>query len=128
MEYKDYMKMAEDMLEYAYAPYSNVRVGCVLLAEDGRYYTGVNVENASFGATICAERTAVTKAVSEGNTKFKTIFVTSNLEKTITPCGICRQFILEFAPNIEFVLGTSEKFKSYSVDEMLPNAFSKDDM
>lgn len=84
----------------AYAPYSNFRVGAALLTTDGLYFKGCNVENASYGAGICAERTAFVKAVSEGHKSFKAIAVVTDKEAMCSPCGICRQFMREFAPKL----------------------------
>ncbi|WVQ71152.1 cytidine deaminase [Cryptococcus sp. DSM 104548] len=94
----------------AYAPYSKFRVGAALLGSDGQVYGGCNVENASYGAGICAERTAITKAVSEGQKKFLAVAVTSDIPSpAISPCGICRQFLREFLePHVPiyFISGT----------------------
>lgn len=84
----------------AYAPYSNFRVGAVLLTPEGKYIKGANIENASYGAGVCAERTALVKAVSEGEKQFKAIAVATDKDTVCSPCGICRQFIREFAPKI----------------------------
>ncbi|KAF9224219.1 cytidine deaminase [Gyrodon lividus] len=90
------IKAAIQAKEHAYVPYSKFRVGAALLCEDGTVIKGTNVENASYGAGICAERTAIVKAVSEGNKEFSAIAVTSDVPSPISPCGICRQFIREF--------------------------------
>ncbi|THH19138.1 hypothetical protein EW146_g1975 [Bondarzewia mesenterica] len=87
---------AEDPKQGAYSPYSKFRVGAALLAADGRIIKGANIENASYGATICAERTALVKAVSEGTRTFSALAVTTDVAVAISPCGICRQFIREF--------------------------------
>ncbi len=87
--------------EHAYAPYSHYPVGAALLAEDGTIYTGCNIENATYGATLCAERTAIAKAVSEGARHFRAIAIAT--EDGGTPCGICRQVLYEFAPDIQIV-------------------------
>lgn len=108
----------------AYAPYSGFRVGAALLAESGKIYTGVNVENSSYGATICAERTAFVKAVSEGEQKFKAIAIVSG-EGKAWPCGICRQFMLEFAEDdFRIITGDSEEsLEIKTMKELLPEAF-----
>ena len=85
----------------AYAPYSKFKVGAALLAEDGRVFTGCNVENASYGLTNCAERTAVFKAVSEGATRFKAIAIAGGVGDVAMPCGACRQVLAEFSPEME---------------------------
>lgn len=113
----------------AYAPYSNFRVGAVLLTEDGKYITGCNVENASYGAGICAERTALVKAVSEGYKKFKAIAVVTDKEEVCSPCGICRQFIREFGPNLPVYMFTAlGKYKVMTLDELLPLSFGPEDL
>eukprot|EP00124_Ichthyophonus_hoferi_P005769 Ihof_evm3s947 gene=Ihof_evmTU3s947 len=86
---------AIDAKKGAYVPYSKFRVGACLLAEDGTFIQGANIENASYGLTICAERTALVKAASEGKRKFRALAVSSDLKDIITPCGACRQFIVE---------------------------------
>jgi cytidine deaminase len=111
---------------FAYAPYSRFRVGAALLDDEGRLFTGCNVENATYGATCCAERTAVNKAVSEGSRRFIRIAVVSDEDKPCLPCGICRQVLLEFAePGFELLAGTpSGRYETYRMDELLPNAFT----
>ena len=125
------VKAAIDATKYAYVPYSNFKVGAAILAENGKIYTGCNIENASYSPTNCAERTAIFKAVSEGITKFKKIAVVGgpngNLENYCPPCGVCRQVISEFADkDFELILGTSEN--TYAVynffQEVLPLSFT----
>lgn len=108
----------------SFSPYSKVRVGAAILTENNRIFTGCNIENASFGATICAERTAIFKAISEGEKEFKEIAITSNLNDFIYPCGICRQVLSEFAPNIKVILrNNNNEIIEKSMEELLPNAF-----
>ena len=125
------VKAAIEATKYAYVPYSNFKVGAAILAENGKIYSGCNIENASYSPTNCAERTAIFKAVSEGVTKFKKIAVVGgpngNLENYCPPCGVCRQVISEFADeNFELILGTSEN--TYAVynffQEVLPLSFT----
>lgn len=105
----------------AYAPYSNLKVGAALLTKSGKIYTGCNVENKSFGATICAERSAVSKAISEGETDFSVIAITSSANGIIAPCGICRQVLNEFSPDMIIVLSDAEGiFKMFTAAELLP--------
>ena len=125
------VKAAIDATKYAYVPYSNFKVGAAILAENGKIYTGCNIENASYSPTNCAERTAIFKAVSEGVTKFKKIAVVGgpngNLENYCPPCGVCRQVISEFADeNFELILGTSENtYAVYNFFEgVLPLSFT----
>ena len=97
------MDEAKGVLHNAYSPYSGIKVGAALLTSSGKIYTGVNVENASFGATICAERVAVSKGVTDGESNFKAIAIASNTEG-IVPCGICRQVLAEFNKDIKLIL------------------------
>ncbi|TPX32145.1 cytidine deaminase [Synchytrium microbalum] len=117
--------MARHAKENSYSPYSKFRVGAALLLKSGKIYMGCNVENVSFGASICAERTAVVKAVSEGHRDFIAIAVASDLEDYITPCGICRQFICEFGKNIIIQLTKlNGQYKTKSIDDLLPGGFT----
>lgn len=118
-------------MKNAYAPYSHCYVGTALLCEDGTVYTGCNVENASFGATNCAERTAVFKAVSEGKRKFTAIAVVGGKDGIVTemfpPCGVCRQVLSEFAvKDMRVILFDGEKMESRNFWELLPFSFSSD--
>lgn len=116
-------QIADEIKENAYSPYSNIKVGAALLTSCGKVFTGVNVENSSFGATVCAERSAVVSAVSAGYRDFVKIAVSGTM-KSCTPCGICRQFLSEFSSDIVVVYkepdGTlcSEKLSS-----LLPDSF-----
>ena len=121
---KELYRLAEDARENAYAPFSGFRVGAALLTENGEVYTGVNVENASYGAAICAERTAFVKAISEGEREFVAIAVTAGPKQEALPCGICRQFMYEFAPNLDVITGTDpEHLNVRSLKELLPLGF-----
>ena len=120
---KELFRMAVEASENAYAPFSNFHVGAALLTKDGTVFTGVNIENSSFGATICAERTAMAKAISEGNRDFEAIAIAGN-GGTSWPCGICRQFMYEFCPDIRVISGDSEdELKAYTLKELLPEGF-----
>ncbi|HEC23154.1 MAG TPA: cytidine deaminase [Chloroflexi bacterium] len=116
------VRAAREARQQAYAPYSNYRVGAALLAQDGTLFTGCNVENASYPACICAERVAITKAVSEGQRDFAAIaIVTSNGG---SPCGICRQVMNEFAPEMLVIIADEERILAeYTVAELLPAGF-----
>lgn len=121
---KELYRIANDVKENAYAPYSGFRVGAALLTRSGKVYTGVNVENASFGATLCAERGAVAKAVSEGEQEFRALAVASSAGEAM-PCGICRQVLMEFEPELRVITGKDEEhLESHSLQELLPGAFS----
>ena len=114
---------AEKAKEFAYAPYSNFRVGAALLAKNGQIFTDVNIENDSYGATNCAERTAVFKAVSEGIREFEAIAILSDSDEIIYPCGICRQVLNEFVDD-DFVVvcgNCKKEYKVYRFKELLPN-------
>ena len=129
-----YMKMTGDLFDMAvkasdnaYAPFSHFHVGAALLASSGRAYTGVNVENSSFGATICAERTAFVKAISEGERDFTAIAARAADGKIAEslPCGICRQFMYEFSPDIFIITGTGrEKLDVRKLSDLLPLGFA----
>ena len=120
---KELFRMAVKASENAYAPFSNFRVGAALLTEDGKVFTGVNIENSSYGATICAERTAMVKAISEGARDFQSIAIAGN-GGTSWPCGICRQFMYEFCPEIRVIGGENEdELQVYTLKELLPEGF-----
>lgn len=125
MNRQELVKIAVESKEKAYAPYSNFRVGAAVLVEDGKVFSGVNVENASFGATCCAERTAVLKAVSEGYREIKAVAIASDSQHYTYPCGICRQVLAEFGKNDMLVICSDSKgnFKEYRLEELLPEAF-----
>ncbi|PRY83283.1 cytidine deaminase [Alkalibacterium olivapovliticus] len=127
---KELVSKATEMLDRAYVPYSKFPVGAALLTSDGDIYSGCNIENASFGLTNCAERTAIFKAVSEGNKSFDYLVVTGNTEGPISPCGACRQVLVEFCAPEMPVLLTNKKGKvlETTVSELLPGAFQSGDM
>ncbi|MDO4552926.1 MAG: cytidine deaminase [Bacillota bacterium] len=123
MEDRELFLMAAAAAEKAYAPYSGFRVGAALLAKDGRVFTGVNVENASYGAGICAERTAAVKAVSEGCREFSALAVASP-DGEAWPCGICRQFLYEFGDTLRVITGPDpEQLEARNITELLPKGF-----
>ena len=124
MTEQDLMRLAVEMLDKAYVPYSHFPVGAALECEDGTVYTGCNIENAAFPCTICAERTAMFKAISEGNTQFKRIVVAGRSEDFCVPCGSCRQVMREFAPELEVIcLNGQGQAKSFRLRELLPYGF-----
>ena len=117
-----------EMLSRAYAPYSNFRVGAAILTDDGRVFTGCNIENASYGATICAERTAAVKAVSEGATRFTAIAVVGE-KAPAWPCGICRQVLREFGPDMRVLVGApGQGFTATTLEAILPHSFGPEDL
>lgn len=129
MNSKDLVELAIKAKENAYVPYSNFRVGAALLTKNGKVYTGCNIENASYGATNCAERTAIFKAVSEGEREFEAIAINADTDDMTFPCGICRQVIIEFSRDIKlYISNKNGEYKEYSIGELLPGAFTSDDL
>ena len=113
--------------ERAYAPYSNFKVGAALLGKSGRVYTGCNVENAAYGPSMCAERAAVIKAVSEGEREFEAIAIAS--ENGVSPCGTCRQVMMEFAPDMTVIIADTEgNTRLTTVRALLPDGFTPDQL
>jgi cytidine deaminase len=112
-------------MERAYAPYSNFRVGAAVLSSDGSVAEGCNVENASFPAGMCAERSAVSAAVARGNRSFEAIAIATEAEEPTPPCGMCRQVLEEFSPNLVVMSFTRDGRESrWTLDELLPRAFT----
>ncbi len=130
LEIKNLLRMANEAMDRAYAPYSGYRVGACLKGVSGAYYLGCNIENASFTPTNCAERTALYKAVSEGERKFEALAVISTGEQTTLPCGVCRQVLVEFCePDMPVICANRNgKFQIYELGELLPHAFSPEAM
>ncbi|CCQ97376.1 Cytidine deaminase [[Clostridium] ultunense Esp] len=126
---KQYLiKKALEAQEKAYVPYSNFKVGAALLTEDGELYTGCNIEIASYSPTLCAERTAIFKAVSEGHKKIKIIAVVGDSDFTY-PCGVCRQVIREFGKDATIIVANSEEdYREYKLDDLLPHSFGPEDL
>jgi cytidine deaminase len=123
MGYEGLIAKAMEAREKAHAPYSHFTVGAALLAKSGRIYTGCNVENASFGLSICAERAAVFKAVSEGERDFEAIAVVT--DKGVTPCGACRQVLMEFGDDIQVIVANGAgEHRVFGLQELLPEAFT----
>lgn len=112
----------------SYSPYSHFGVGAALVCEDGSIYEGCNIENASYGLTNCAERTAIFKAVSEGHTKFKTLAVVADTEGPCAPCGACRQVISEFEISQIILANLKGNYRVVSLDELLPFRFGADSL
>lgn len=129
------VEKAMDMRTYSYAPYSNFRVGAALLAENGTIYGGCNIENAAYGPSNCAERTAIFKAVSEGNRDFAAIAIVGGpgegIKDFCAPCGVCRQVMMEFCipENFEIILAKNlREIKTYTLAELMPLSFSARDL
>lgn len=127
--YEGLIQAALDARARAYAPYSRFLVGAALLCEDGRVFTGTNVENATYGLTICAERTAVVKAVSEGARAFKAIAIATDHDPPATPCGMCRQTLAEFSLDLPIVLANvAGRRVQVNLATLLPHAFRPSDL
>lgn len=122
---QELIEIAAKAREKAYVPYSRFKVGAALLSTDGRVFTGANVENASYGLTICAERTAVVKAVSEGAVQFQALAVVTDLAEPASPCGACRQVLSEFAPDLKIIMANTQgRAMEATLAELLPLAFT----
>ena len=121
---QELLEKAKEAAQKAYAPYSHFQVGAALLTQEGKVYSGCNIENASYGATNCAERTAIFKAVSEGETSFSKIAVVAADGSTAYPCGICLQVMNEFMPDGLVVLEEQGACVRYSLRELLPKGFT----
>ncbi|GAB6434359.1 MULTISPECIES: cytidine deaminase [Bacillus] len=130
MDKKKYIEEANKMLAKAYIPYSKFPVGAALVTKEGKIYTGCNIENASYGLCNCAERTAIFKAVSEGERDFSYLVITGETDGPISPCGACRQVIAEFCDPKMPVLLTNVKGdeKEMTVEQLLPGAFTNEDL
>ncbi|EGV61868.1 cytidine deaminase [Yamadazyma tenuis] len=109
----------------SYSPYSKFRVGCTLVTSEGEFISGANIENASYGGSICAERSTICKAVNERKYKFKVIAISSDSQEAISPCGICRQFIREFGKEIPILMFGQEgnTHELMNLEELLPKSF-----
>jgi cytidine deaminase len=130
---KELMALAVEARKMSYSPYSNFRVGAALLGKSGKVYLGCNIENAAYTPTNCAERTAVFKAVSEGEKEFTAIAIVGGRGETIAdfcaPCGVCRQVLAEFCDeDFRLVLGNPDQIKTYTFAEILPLSFGKNDL
>lgn len=126
MTEKELIEKAKRARLKAYAPYSGFKVGAALLTKSGKVHTGANVENSTFGLTVCAERVAVFKAVSRGEKDLLRIVAVADKDPPITPCGACRQVLSEFAKDLKIVCANLDgKVERYSLKELLPEAFEK---
>jgi len=125
--YEKLIEMAYEAMGFAYTPYSKFNVGAALLTLTGDVFTGCNIESASYGATNCAERTALFKAVSEGHRSFKAIAVVSEAKVPTYPCGICRQMLMEFG-DLEVILDQGGTLVIHKLSELLPHSFTKADL
>jgi len=123
---KELIKKANSASEFSYSPYSNYKVGAALLTKSGKIFTGTNIENASYPAGICAERVALSKAVSEGESEFETIVIFAKDEQNLPyPCGICRQSLSEFSPNMNIVVVNNEnQYETHLLSELFTHSFT----
>lgn len=122
---EELLRQARAVQAHAYAPASRFRVGAAVLADDGRIFTGCNVENASYGLTICAERAAVCAAVAAGVRALRAVAIVTDLREPARPCGACRQVLAEFGPAMAVLLvGTDERRVATSLDRLLPDPFT----
>lgn len=129
MEDKALVEKAREGMKNSYSPYSNFKVGAAIVTSTGEVFTGCNIENASFGGTNCAERTALFKAVSEGHKKFSKIAIISDSKDYTAPCGICRQVLSEFSLNMEVILAnTNGDYIKKPLKELLPLAFTEESL
>ena len=127
------VKLAKEMLDFSYSPYSEYKVGAALLTKSGKIYLGCNIENASYSPTVCAERVAFFKAVSEGEKEFSAIAIAGghngNIEGIFPPCGVCRQVMTEFCDKeFEIILATKEGYESFTLEQILPLSFGKSNL
>ncbi len=128
MNKRDLISKALEAKKMAYVPYSKFHVGCALITEDEEIFTGCNIEISSYSPTICAERTAIFKAISEGHRRIKAIAVVGDSDHTF-PCGVCRQVIREFGKDAKIIIANSEDdYEEYTLDELLPHSFGPEDL
>jgi cytidine deaminase len=126
-KWDDLLAEAIEAREFAYAPYSNYKVGAALLTSDGQIYRGCNIENAAYSPSTCAERTAIFKAVTEGNHEYEAIAVVTS--DGGAPCGVCRQVMREFAPNLTVIIGDlAGNYQVYRLSELLPDSFGPENL
>lgn len=126
---RELVELARRAMLKAYAPYSNYRVGAALLADDGRIFLGCNVENASYGLSLCAERNAVAQAVAAGCRRFAAVAIAADSQRKASPCGACRQVLAEFNPKMRVIMaGRSGPSAAAALDRLLPGHFRVADL
>lgn len=114
--------------EFAQAKYSHFKVGAAIITDEDEIFTGCNVESSSYGLTICAERVALTKALSEGRVNFKAIAIVAKDDAFCPPCGACRQLLFDYAPDIDVILTNGKEKQIYKLKELLPHAFDESNL
>lgn len=124
MELDGLVAAAREVRENAYAPYSKFRVGAAVMGQSGRIYVGCNIENATYGATVCAERAAICSMVASGETRLKAIAVFTDCSPAASPCGICRQVLMEFADDAPVIVASLHNRSVLSLAALLPNRFA----
>ncbi len=129
-EIKNLLRMANDAMERAYVPYSNFRVGACLKGATGAYYLGCNIENAAYSPTNCAERTAMFKAIYDGEREFDALAVVASSDICTPPCGVCRQVLAEFcSPSMPIICANrTGQYEVYTLEQLLPNAFTPNNL
>jgi cytidine deaminase len=125
MKDKELLGIAKISKKNAYAPYSKFKVGAAIMCKGGEIFGGCNIENASYGLTICAERSAVSNAISNGKKDFVKICVATDSEKLVYPCGACRQFLAEFNPEMEVIACSKKRVRRTKLSKLLPHPFKK---
>lgn len=129
MTNEELIKKALEAKKNSYSPYSNFKVGAALLTKDGKVYLGTNVENCEYTPTNCAERSAIFSAISNGERSFLKLAIVGDSDGITYPCGVCRQVIVELAPNIEIICAKDEKtYEILSIKDLLPHAFTPNDL
>ena len=129
MTNEELIKKALEAQKNSYSPYSHFRVGAALLTKAGKVYLGTNVENCGYSPTNCAERSALFSAISNGERSFAKLAIVGDSDGITYPCGICRQVIVELAPNIEIICAKDEKtYEVLSINDLLPHAFTPNDL
>jgi len=127
-DYRALLAAAEAVKEKAYAPYSQFRVGAAVLTKSGKSYSGCNVENVSFGLTLCAERVALASAVADGEREFLAVAIATDKDEPVSPCGACRQVLAEFSPDMAVVLPGANGPTLRPLDSLLPSGFGPADL
>lgn len=129
INYKQLIQKAQNALKFSYSPYSNFKVGACVLTKSNNTYVGANIENATFGATICAERVAIDSAIMNNDKEIVCIAIVSQSGDYTFPCGICRQVMAEFSNDMEIVVAKNENdYKIYKLEDLLPHNFTQKDI